>query len=90
MFLIFVNELGPNYKKENIYEFIFSSKVDENKKNSVTDSVLTHLNYETTTVDQLQQLTGLTIDELLTRLLDLELSGQVIRVLDGYTRIGRL
>ena len=23
MFLIFVNELGPNYKKENIYEFIF-------------------------------------------------------------------
>tara|TARA_R100001377_G_scaffold49449_1_gene28665 strand:+ start:158 stop:565 length:408 start_codon:yes stop_codon:yes gene_type:complete len=29
MFLIFVNELGPNYKKENIYEFIFSSKLDE-------------------------------------------------------------
>jgi hypothetical protein len=29
MFLIFINELGPNYKKENIYEFIFSSKVDE-------------------------------------------------------------
>ena len=27
MFLIFVNELGPNYKKENIYEFIFSSKL---------------------------------------------------------------
>mgnify|MGYP003631004167 FL=1 len=29
MFLIFVNELGPNYKKENIYEFIFSSKLNE-------------------------------------------------------------
>ena len=29
MFLIFINELGPNYKKENIYEFIFSPKVDE-------------------------------------------------------------
>ena len=29
MFLIFVNELGPNYKKENIYEFIFSEKVEE-------------------------------------------------------------
>lgn len=64
-------------------------KEDENKKHSVTDSVLAHLNSETTTVDQLQQLTGLTIDELLPRLLDLELSGQVIRVLDGYTRIGR-
>tara|TARA_R110002020_G_scaffold280411_2_gene496152 strand:+ start:782 stop:1186 length:405 start_codon:yes stop_codon:yes gene_type:complete len=29
MFLIFVNELGPNYKKENIYEFIFSEKIEE-------------------------------------------------------------
>ena len=29
MYLIFVNELGPNYKKENIYEFIFSETVDE-------------------------------------------------------------
>ncbi len=29
MFLIFINELGPNYKKENIYEFIFSEKIEE-------------------------------------------------------------
>tara|TARA_Y100000310_G_scaffold339790_1_gene433573 strand:+ start:412 stop:819 length:408 start_codon:yes stop_codon:yes gene_type:complete len=29
MFLIFINELGPNYKKENIYEFIFSSRLEE-------------------------------------------------------------
>ncbi len=29
MYLIFVNELGPNYKGENVYEFIFSDKVDE-------------------------------------------------------------
>tara|TARA_R100001377_G_scaffold83486_1_gene65078 strand:+ start:836 stop:1240 length:405 start_codon:yes stop_codon:yes gene_type:complete len=29
MFLIYVNELGPNYKKENIYEFIFSEKIEE-------------------------------------------------------------
>jgi len=29
MFLIFVNELGPNYKKENIYEFIFSETLEE-------------------------------------------------------------
>ena len=29
MYLIFVNELGPNYKGENIYEFIFSEKTDE-------------------------------------------------------------
>jgi hypothetical protein len=29
MFLIFVNELGPNYKGDNIYEFIFSDKVDD-------------------------------------------------------------
>jgi hypothetical protein len=26
-FLIFVNELGPNYKGDNIYEFIFSDSV---------------------------------------------------------------
>jgi hypothetical protein len=29
MFLIFINELGPNYKKENIYEFIFSEYLEE-------------------------------------------------------------
>jgi|TARA_R110000744_G_scaffold54537_3_gene115749 hypothetical protein len=29
MFLIFINELGPNYKKENIYEFIFSDNIKE-------------------------------------------------------------
>ena len=29
MYLIFVNELGPNYKGENIYEFIFSENIDE-------------------------------------------------------------
>jgi len=29
MFLIFINELGPNYKKENIYEFIFSKNIKE-------------------------------------------------------------
>jgi len=29
MKLIFVNELGPNYKQENIYEFIFGQNSDE-------------------------------------------------------------
>jgi hypothetical protein len=29
MFLIFINELGPNYKKENIYEFRFSDNRKE-------------------------------------------------------------
>lgn len=28
MYLIFVNELGPNYKGDNIYEFIFSDGID--------------------------------------------------------------
>ena len=28
-YLIFVNELGPNYKGDNIYEFIFSDTSDE-------------------------------------------------------------
>jgi hypothetical protein len=28
-FLIFVNELGPNYKGDNIYEFIFSDTVKD-------------------------------------------------------------
>ena len=29
MKLLFINELGPNYKNENIYEFIFGSKTEE-------------------------------------------------------------
>lgn len=28
-YLIFVNELGPNYKGDNIYEFIFSDNIDD-------------------------------------------------------------
>lgn len=28
MYLIFVNELGPNYRGENIYEFIFSDNIE--------------------------------------------------------------
>jgi len=28
-YLIYVNELGPNYKGDNIYEFIFSDSLDE-------------------------------------------------------------
>ena len=27
-YLIFVNELGPNYKGDNIYEFIFSDDIE--------------------------------------------------------------
>ena len=29
MYLIYINELGPNFRGENMYEFIFSSKTDE-------------------------------------------------------------
>jgi len=29
MNLLFINELGPNYKNENIYEFIFGCEIDE-------------------------------------------------------------
>ncbi|MFY8351874.1 DNA-processing protein DprA [Pseudoalteromonas sp. SSM20] len=64
-------------------------KVEETEKPVMSDPVLKHLNEEVTSVDKLQQLSQLPIDELLSQLLDLELSGQVIRVLDGYTRIGR-
>ena len=28
MYLIFVNELGPNYRGDNIYEFIFSDNIE--------------------------------------------------------------
>jgi len=28
-FLIYVNELGPNYKGDNIYEFIFSDSIED-------------------------------------------------------------
>ena len=29
MKLLFINELGPNYKNENIYEFIFGNETEE-------------------------------------------------------------
>lgn len=29
MYLIYVNELGPNYKGDNIYEFIFSENLED-------------------------------------------------------------
>ena len=28
-YLIYINELGPNYKGENLYEFIFSNKLED-------------------------------------------------------------
>ena len=28
-YLIYVNELGPNYKGDNIYEFIFSNEITD-------------------------------------------------------------
>lgn len=28
-YLIYINELGPNYKGDNIYEFIFSNNIDK-------------------------------------------------------------
>ena len=28
-FLVYINELGPNYKGDNTYEFIFSENIDE-------------------------------------------------------------
>ena len=29
MYLIYINELGPNFRGENMYEFVFSSNTDE-------------------------------------------------------------
>jgi hypothetical protein len=34
MFLVFINELGPNYKGDNLYEFIFTDKLEEVWDNS--------------------------------------------------------
>ncbi len=53
------------------------------------DPLLQHVGYEVTSVDTVATRSGLAVSEVLNRLLDLELSQQVERVLDGYVRLGR-
>ena len=56
-----------------------------NVKGVSEDCIVEFLSDEVTSVDKLQDLTNIAMDELLSRLLDLELEGTVTRVLDGYT-----
>lgn len=51
------------------------------------DPVLTQLGYEATSVDVLAERTQIPVEQLLTRLLDLELANQVERVLGGYIKL---
>ena len=56
---------------------------------SMADPVLDALGWELTSPDQLAERTGMPMSELLDRLLELELSGQVATSAGGYQRIGK-
>ncbi|MBQ4834591.1 DNA-processing protein DprA [Pseudoalteromonas sp. MMG010] len=50
--------------------------------------VLTCIGFEVSSVDDIVRRSGLPVEEVLSRLLDLELTDKVERVLDGYIRLG--
>ncbi|ATC92876.1 DNA-processing protein DprA [Pseudoalteromonas tunicata] len=53
------------------------------------EPLLAELGYDVMTVDELSNKTNIPIEQLLTRLLDLELSNHVERVLGGYVKLRR-
>lgn len=66
---------------------LYNYRETENKEE--IDPLLDAVGYEVTSVDTVAARSGLAITEVLNQLLDLELSGKVERVLDGYIRLGR-
>lgn len=57
--------------------------------NTEQAKVLASLEFDVTSVDAVVARTGLLVNQVVNILLDLELAGQVERVLDGYIRLGR-
>jgi len=89
MYLIYINNIGKNYKSENIYEFLFSDKTDLDwDENWYESSVVTDKNDLTPDPSFIKLVGGLKTSEL-----DLELiqnSGvfQIYNAVEGIVALG--
>jgi len=89
MYLIYINNIGKNYKSENIYEFLFSDKTDLDwDENWYESSVVTDKNDLTPDPSFIKLVGGLKTSEL-----DLELiqnSGvfQIYNAVEGIIALG--
>jgi len=61
----------------------------EQEKNKEEDPILEQLGFEVTPVDVIAQRVQLPIEQILPRLLDLELEDKIERVIDGYIKLRR-
>jgi len=61
----------------------------EQEKNKEDDPILEQLGFEVTPVDVIAQRVQLPIEQILPRLLDLELEDKIERVIDGYIKLRR-
>ena len=61
----------------------------EQEKNKDDDPILEQLGFEVTPVDVIAQRVKLPIEQILPRLLDLELEDKIARVIDGYIKLRR-
>ncbi|PCK30240.1 DNA-processing protein DprA [Pseudoalteromonas piscicida] len=66
---------------------LYSIEIDEQKEEQCP--VLENLGFEVTSVDTLTQRTQWPVEQVVARLLDLELEDKVERVLDGYIKLAR-
>ncbi|MFY8274628.1 DNA-processing protein DprA [Pseudoalteromonas sp. SSDWG2] len=76
-----LNELGCSLQKG-----LYINNEEEKKEDNNT--LLGHIGYETTTIDEIASRSGLPIAQLVTLLIDLEIEGHIVSTSGGYTRIG--
>lgn len=70
-----------------ISESMDSDIVGQLVTNESEDVVLQHIGYETTTIDNLVERTGLSVGDVMSALLTMELKGFVVNTGAGYTRL---
>ncbi|WP_114326325.1 DNA-processing protein DprA [Candidatus Colwellia aromaticivorans] len=87
--LTFVNEFGLHLKKQKKSQEIVNKDIDQKSKNKglCVDELLASVGFEITPVDKVVSRSKLPIEEVLTRLTMLELSGLVAAVPGGYLRL---
>ncbi|PHR80324.1 MAG: DNA-protecting protein DprA [Colwellia sp.] len=87
--LTFINESGLYFKQQKKLEGIVNKETDQKSQNKslCVDELLASVGFEITPVDKVVSRSKLPIEEVLTRLTMLELSGLVAAVPGGYLRL---
>jgi len=87
--LTLVNKSGLHLKKQNESQEIVNKDIDQKSQNKslCVDELLASVGFEITPVDKVVSRSKLPIEEVLTRLTMLELSGLVVAVPGGYLRL---